>query len=654
MSLSKTGNITKDILAIDFGTVNTYMAHCSASECVPQGIHFSTNKPGISTAVLEREGKSVIVGDIAIEEFSEATLDEKKKYRIYTQFKPEISNSEKARKLAEKYLSTILSDSEKKHLNISPLDKQVICGIPANFNKENNEYCKYFSEIAKNAGYGEIKLIEEPVGALLYHVALGSISAIDAQKGILVIDFGGGTCDFSVMNRGNIQRSWGDSKLGGRLFDDLFYQWFLDENPKMLKMLEKENRSLFTLMVDCRNIKEKFSEIVSLDKDAIVHKTISNYGHLDNMSIKNFVERAKNYTISETFRNFFSEMELDYSIGENINLIEWFEKILISGFGNDIENKAFEEINYVILAGGSSLWFFVPEIVEKYFPKAKIIRSNNPYATVSEGLSMIPALKKRNREVREVLIKEMPLLWNGNNSKQSLKDKIQLIINNYLENLADKVVIEVFDNIVIPEIIKFRNEGGIIDDLKKNLDTQLIGIDEKIEKISTEELKNLSIDLEAELRFFVSEWFKKNKICLSDNQIFQKELSVKIYGNPVSSFETLYSVINSLLAGIAGFSLVVLCNNPIAMIVGFIFAFFGVWLGSDKLEKVIEKRISLPSVILKRIFSDSRIGRMKQKWKKEMTKELEVKAKDFISISNEMVLKCIENEIYALNEINTL
>ena len=45
---------------------------------------------------------------------------------------------------------------------------------------------------------------------------------------------------------------------------------------------------------------------------------------------------------------------------------------------------------------------------------------------------------------------------------------------------------------------------------------------------------------------------------------------------------------------------------------------------------------------------------MKQKWKNSITKELEVKSKDFISVSKELLMKCIEDEIYALNEINTL
>ena len=43
----------------------------------------------------------------------------------------------------------------------------------------------------------------------------------------LVVDFGGGTCDFAFMYRGMVRNSWGDMELGGRLFDDLFFQWFI-------------------------------------------------------------------------------------------------------------------------------------------------------------------------------------------------------------------------------------------------------------------------------------------------------------------------------------------------------------------------------------------------------------------------------------------
>ena len=70
-----------------------------------------------------------------------------------------------------------------------------------------------------------------------------------------VVDFGGGTCDFAVMDGGRIVSAWGEPALGGRLFDDLFFQWFLDENPKMLDALRKDGREIFTLLEDCKEIK---------------------------------------------------------------------------------------------------------------------------------------------------------------------------------------------------------------------------------------------------------------------------------------------------------------------------------------------------------------------------------------------------------------
>ena len=86
----------REVLAVDFGTVNTYITKCSATECLPRGIHFSSNRTGLSTAVLEREGKKPLVGDVAVEEYADATDAERKKYRFYSQFKPEILSSEKA------------------------------------------------------------------------------------------------------------------------------------------------------------------------------------------------------------------------------------------------------------------------------------------------------------------------------------------------------------------------------------------------------------------------------------------------------------------------------------------------------------------------------------------------------------------------------
>jgi molecular chaperone DnaK (HSP70) len=95
------------------------------------------------------------------------------------------------------------------------------------------------SQIAKEAGYGEVRLLDEPKGALLHHLWHKDFSPEEARAGILVIDFGGGTCDFAFLQSLQVSHSWGDMELGGRLFDDLFFQWLLEQNPGVLKTMRR-------------------------------------------------------------------------------------------------------------------------------------------------------------------------------------------------------------------------------------------------------------------------------------------------------------------------------------------------------------------------------------------------------------------------------
>ena len=662
----------REVLAVDFGTVNTYITKCSATECLPRGIHFSSNRTGLSTAVLEREGKKPLVGDVAVEEYADATDAERKKYRFYSQFKPEILSSEKARELAQTYLSTVLENARANRIELEPLEMQVIFGVPCE-NEDKKDFSAVLTDIAEKAGFGKVRLVEEPVGALLYHVAMGAISAVDAQKGILVVDFGGGTCDFAVMDGGRIVSAWGEPALGGRLFDDLFFQWFLDENPKMLDALRKDGREIFTLLEDCKEIKEKFSEIISLERDASLRKTIPNYGHLDNLNEKNFEKRARNYTKSETLKKYFEDLGTDLECTggredaksseitktragayDKIDLLGWFERALVEGFeqgniGDAVSHHpAFEDIQYVILAGGSSLWYFVADIIKKYIPSAKIIRSDRPYATISEGLSLIPALKKKNSEVQEVLKRELP------ETTLALKGKMEVLIEKYLERIVNVVIAEVFEKEVIPLIIEFREKGGRIEELKQNIQETITEQEDKIRGITDGVLKELGDDLEFEMRRDISEWFNRHKICLSDDQLFKNTLGFTVKSESFSTFDSLFTLINNLLAGIAGFVLVIIFSQPVTMIIGFVAAFAAVLFGADRLEKVIEKRVELPAAVTKMLFNDRKLVSMKKQVVREMNSELRKKNREYLATAEGQVKECVEREIEGVNEINTV
>lgn len=689
----------REVLAVDFGTVNTYITKCSAFECLPRGIHFSSNRTGLSTAVLEREGKKPLVGDVAVEEYADATDAERKKYKFYSQFKPEILTSEKARELAQTYLSTVIENARANRIELEPLEMQVIFGVPCEKESENSLvtgensmvagenslvagenslvadensiFSEVLAEIAEKAGFGKVGLVEEPVGALLYHVAMGAISAVDAQKGILVVDFGGGTCDFAVMDGGRIVRAWGDPALGGRLFDDLFFQWFLDENPKMLDALRKDGREIFTLLEDCKEIKEKFSEIISLERDASLRKTIPNYGHLDNLNVKNFEKRARNYTKSETLKKYFKDLgtgntKTRVGAEEKIDLLGWFERALVEGFeqgniGDSVSHHpAFEDIQYVILAGGSSLWYFVADIIKKYIPSAKIIRSDRPYATISEGLSLIPALKKKNKAVQEALKKELPDFLEGASSSAGtlssvgLKKKMEALIEKYLERIVNVVIAELFEKEVVPLIIEFREKGGKIEELKHNIQGMFTEQEDKIRGLTDGLLQELGDDLEFEMRHDISEWFNRHKICLSDDQLFKNTLGFTVKSESFSTFDSLFTLINNLLAGIAGFVLVIIFSQPVTMIVGFVAAFAAVLFGADRLEKVLEKKLELPAAVAKMLFNDRKLVSMKKQVVRDMNRELKKKNREFLAMAEGQVKECVEREIEGVNEINTL
>ncbi len=118
---------------------------------------------------------------------------------------------------------------------------------------------------AREAGFGEVRTVDEPKGAIYFRLQRKDVTPTEALKGALVVYFGGGTCDFALLVRGEVVHSWGDMHLGGRLFDDLFYQWFIEQNLGAMAAMSRERAEFFVLAVRCWEAKEKFSLAMALD-----------------------------------------------------------------------------------------------------------------------------------------------------------------------------------------------------------------------------------------------------------------------------------------------------------------------------------------------------------------------------------------------------
>ncbi|MHC4494920.1 MAG: Hsp70 family protein, partial [Planctomycetota bacterium] len=296
------------ILAIDFGTTNSYFCKCPADQISPVGVDFGSGRDGIPTAILYRQDKKPLVGNPALHEYGESSNEERKDYRLCTQFKPDITTSEDAAKNAEDFLRTVVEQSQRQHIVLEPARHEVIIGVPSEAEKG---FRAKLTEIAEAAGYGRVKLLDEPKGALLSHLWHKDFSPDEALRGVLIVDFGGGTCDFAFLQSLDKCLSWGDMELGGRLFDDLFFQWLLEQNAGAMKKIEKAGDTYYVHSYLCRAVKEFFSLTMARDRSESVNKSVGQYGSVRDMSWTTFIQKARAYNPSRVFVSYLQGVGLE-------------------------------------------------------------------------------------------------------------------------------------------------------------------------------------------------------------------------------------------------------------------------------------------------------------------------------------------------------
>lgn len=506
---------TNGVLAIDFGTTNTYYCKCPSDQLSPTGIDFRDGRDGLATAIMYRLNKSPLIGHIALEAYGDATENERKNYKLRSHFKPDISLGQEAKTYAIDFLSAVLKESKCHRVDIDPESRHVIFGVPS---EANEDYRKALCEVAQQAGYGKIRLIDEPKGALLYHLFHKDIPVRDAQRGMLVVDFGGGTCDFAFLERGSVRHSWGDMNLGGRLFDDLFFQWFIDDNPGSLETIKKEGNEYFVHFYLCREIKEYFSRTMARDRKEKIPKAVRHYGYINNMTWETFLHKASSYKPSQTLKSYLNEIgqsNPSFNSGiESIDLLGWFRNCLRDGLKS--ANIEISDIRFVILAGGSSQWPFVTDILEDelYIESNKIMRSDRPYAAISEGIAILPALQSRFNAIQTKLRNESP---------EFLEKKLKPLLNKRFEDTSQKIARsatrELFDNRIKPLFFEFRANGGSIVSLRQKIKNITLSYEPEFQKLLDENQEILIRGLVCNIKEMMNQWFDEHGLVPYDDNL---------------------------------------------------------------------------------------------------------------------------------------
>ena len=599
----------RSVLAADFGTTKTYFSKCPGDDPSPVSIDFGDGRDGIPSAILYREGKDPLVGQTALDAYGEASPEERRTLRLRTNFKADLARSEAARTAASDFLAAVLAGARKQHLDLEPDRRQVLFGVPS---EADEAFRAALRETARQGGFGLPDLVDEPKGALLYHLRQGDISAEQALEGVLVADFGGGTCDFAFLEGGKPVHSWGDMNLGGRLFDDLFYQWLLDRNPGLEEKLEEQGSAYFVQSHLCREAKEFFSRSMARDRDETVSKILPGYGGIRNMTWAEFQRRGSVYSPSAFLRRTAQAEGVPGLTPEGTDLFLMFRECLLSG----LNERGIEplRISLVILAGGSSLWPFVPDILreELRFPLSDrqtserriLLRSERPYAVISMGLALLPALTAKFASVREALASELPGF---------LENEIGPVLVRRCTAVKERILAETgnefFRKKLRPLLEEFRSTGGSLASLRRRLDERLAAEAPLIRESLEKNLPGVLPGLAEETRELTARWFARHGVTpppgraslSADSGRKEDSISIEISGmdgvvNVLAGvLGSLVTAGTALLCGGAGTALV--AAGPLGLAVGgaagLALSVLMVRWGRDRVRKMAEE-IPLP------------------------------------------------------------
>ena len=658
----------RPVLAVDFGTSNTYVTKCPGDKEEPVGLDFGDGRDGVATAILYRGGDEPVIGTMALEEFGEGAADHPE-YDIRTQFKPDLATSAEARRNARDFLVSLLELARRQNKDIAPAQRQVIFGAPS---EASDSYREALRGIARDAGFGEIKVVDEPKGAIYFHINRKDITPAEALRSALVVDFGGGTCDFALLVRGEVMHSWGDLYLGGRLFDDLFYQWFIDQNPDAVAAMRRERAEFFMLSVRSREAKEKFSLAMTLDRGRVFRRSMGEFGRIGEVTWDAFLQRASRYRPSETFAHYLQAMnpgayEQLFATAAGLDLLGWFRRSLRQGLAD--ERVRGQDLACVILTGGSSAWPFVAEIVEQELadlkPSPRLVQSDRPYVTVSQGLSIIPAFQVRLASTQTGLRAELPGF---------ISDRIAPLIerrmNDSAERIAELVAAGLFDERIDPILRAVRDEGGSVAALKARIAEQAAAFKPEIERIVTTEIGKVLSGIAADTTELMQDWYRRHRLVvgevLTSNGVpvaLGEGLRIgdpNIYGQIKDIVwalsTTIVTVLMAVISGGAGTALI--ASGPVGLVVGAIIGLaagaLAMAYGVEEAKRRAEHWEGTPVWLLRRVLTDAKIAELRADIKTQVADRVKEQTDSARQALEEQIGQRVEQEIENLSAISQL
>ena len=361
------------IIGIDLGTTNSLACiyRNGRAELIPNGLgDYKT-----SSAVSVLEDGTVLVGAAAKERLvshPESTAasfkiwmgTEKKLTLADRQFRPE--------ELSALVLRQLLEDAVR-YLG-EPVEEAVI-SVPAYFNDDQRCATKLAAQLA---GLTVKRLINEPSAAALYH----RYSTQGGDSQIMIVDFGGGTLDVSIVdcfeNIIEITAIAGDNRLGGDDIDRAIVAHFCRENGLVEDRLTPSLRASLYRQAEMAKIalSDVQAATISIQQEEMGQQTHKQYSLvLNNELLRSLCEPV------------FRKVR---------------EVIVRAMKDRDRESR----INDVILVGGSARLTVFGDFLEEIFGRRPHVAAD-PDEIVALGVGLCAGIKERAEDLQDLVMTDV-------------------------------------------------------------------------------------------------------------------------------------------------------------------------------------------------------------------------------------------------------
>ena len=356
------------IVGIDLGTTNSLVGVYQDGQ-----VKLIPNAFGeylTPSVVALDDNNEVIVGKVAKERLvthPDKTVAQFKRF-MGTSHKTLLGNSTyTAEELSSFIIRKLVDDAES---FLGEKVDEVIVSVPAYF----NDAQRYATKLAgKFAGINIDRIINEPSAAAL---AKKLESEIDDDS-FIVVDFGGGTLDISVVelfdNVVEIVSIAGDNRLGGEDFTGAIAEEFMHVNQLKKESISREFYSKILLQ----------AEKTKLDLNEKEEAQMSVFDH------------NKEYRLDLSYQRFY---ELCHPLLVRVKAV--MDRALM-----DARNSQVSSDNFV-LVGGTSKLRLVQDFLSFCINQGVEV-SGDPDKMIAQGCALLAGIKERQGEIRDLLLSDI-------------------------------------------------------------------------------------------------------------------------------------------------------------------------------------------------------------------------------------------------------